>query len=112
EAQKASPHTHTHASQGHYPDHHEDQGENNPGEQCPEPVVLNLPLELHASGLQLRDEGDIVELDRGEAIYPLAKLLEFRDLFLGKQPLYPRRHEAPANRTLPEADLDHLAGLE
>ena len=50
-------------------------------------MVLNLPLELHASGLQLRDEGDIVELDRREAIYTLAKLLEFRNFFLGKQPL-------------------------
>jgi len=50
-------------------------------------VVLDLPLELDASNLQVVDEREVVEHHRGEAIYPLTKLLEFCDLFFGKQSL-------------------------
>src|SRR5882724_5477769 len=48
EAQETSSHTHAHAPQDYHPDHHEDQGRDHPGEQRPQPVVLDLPLELGA----------------------------------------------------------------
>ena len=38
-------------------------------------MTLDLPLELHASGLQRWDEGGIVKLYRGEVLFAQAELL-------------------------------------
>ena len=94
------------------PDGDEHQGRDDPGQQGAQPVTLDLPLKLDPGGLQLRDEGGVIELHRHEARRAAPGFAEFLDLRLREKPLQAIGHEAPGDSALPEAEVGDLARLQ
>ena len=83
------------------PDGHEHQGRDNPGQQGAQPVTLDASLKLHPGGLQIRDEGGVIQLHRHEALLAAPGCAECLDLRRREEPLQPVGREASGDGALP-----------
>ena len=75
-------------------------------------MTLDASLKLHPGGLQIRDEGGIIQLHRHEARLAAPGCAEFLDLRRRQEPLQPVGAEAPGDGALPEEQVDDLARLQ